>query len=92
MTRAEEVKAAIPITSFFPDAQVTGGNGRWLMARCPWHDDRHESLWIDSEKGICKCYAGCTPKPLDVIGVHARLQGISYRQALRELHGRLGGG
>jgi len=89
MTRAEEVRAAMPITSFFPDARVTGGNGRWLMARCPWHDDRHESLWIDAERGICKCYAGCTPKPLDVIGVHARLQGVSYRQALRELYNRL---
>lgn len=92
MTRAEEVKAAIPITSFFPGARPTGGNGRWLMARCPWHDDRHESLWIDAERGICKCYAGCTPRPLDVIAVHARLQGISNGQALRELHSRIGGG
>lgn len=89
MTRAEEVRAAVPITSFFPDARVTGGNGRWMMAHCPWHDDKHESLWIDSEKGICKCYAGCTPKPLDVIGVHAKLQGVSYRQALRDLHNRV---
>ncbi len=90
MTRAEEVRAAIPIISYFPGAKATGSNGRWMMARCPWHDDRHESLWIDSERGICKCYAGCTPKPLDVIGVYARLQGISYRQALRELHRRIG--
>jgi hypothetical protein len=88
-TRAEEVKAAVPILSFFPDARPTGGGGRWLMAHCPWHDDKHESLWIDTEKGICKCYAGCTLKPLDVIGVHARLQGISDRQALRELHARI---
>jgi hypothetical protein len=83
-TLVERIKAATPILSFFPDAMATGGQ-RWYVAHCPWHDDKHESLWIDAERGICGCYVGCTPKPLDAIGVYGRLHGLDNRQAVREM-------
>lgn len=83
-TIVEEIKARTPILSMFPDAKPTGGN-RWYVARCPLHDDREPSLWIDTERGICGCYAGCFPKPVDVIGLYARLHNIGNKEAIKEL-------
>lgn len=84
----ERVKEANPILSFFPDATATGGQ-RWYMAKCPWHVDNSPSLWIDTQRGLCGCYAGCTDKPLDSIGTHARIRGIDDKEAIRELADKL---
>jgi hypothetical protein len=61
------------------------GDARWWMARCPLHDDQHESLWIDNKNGLCGCLAGCTSKPLDVINLYQRLHGCDTAVAAREL-------
>lgn len=29
------------------------------VVRCPWHDDRHESLSLELGRGLWKCHAGC---------------------------------
>ncbi|MHB1134253.1 MAG: bifunctional DNA primase/polymerase [Chloroflexota bacterium] len=84
-TVIEQIKAATSIVSYFPDARPTSGNGRWWRARCPWHDDREPSLWIDAERGLCGCYAGCTTQPLDVLDVYARLHGIDSKEAVKKL-------
>jgi hypothetical protein len=83
LTPVEQIKESVPILSFFPDAQQTGSH--WYIARCPLHDDHDPSMWIDTGRGICGCYAGCTPKPLDVIGLYARLHGLTNRDAIHEL-------
>lgn len=70
------------VLDFFSDAVPSSGDGRWYMAKCPFHDDVHPSFWIDAGRGICGCYAGCTPKPLDVINLYARLHGVSNREAI----------
>jgi len=80
----EQAKAAHPILSMFAEARDTGG-GRWYMAKCPFHDDEHESMWIDARRGLCGCYAGCTPQPLDAIDLYARLHGLSLKEAIREM-------
>lgn len=61
----------------------------WLVAHCPFHDDREPSFWIDTRRQLCGCYAGCTPKPLDVINLFGRLHGLDNQQAIRELARRL---
>lgn len=85
-TVVEEIRETRTILSMFPEARATGGN-RWYMAKCPFHPDQHESMWIDAESGICGCYAGCTPKPLDVIGLYGRLHNLDNKAAIRELAG-----
>lgn len=77
-----EIKSAISILELLP---AVGGRGRWRMARCPFHDDGNPSMWIDTERGLCGCYAGCTPKPLDVINLHARLHNLENGEAVRGL-------
>ena len=83
LTPVEQIKESVPILSFFPDAQQTGSH--WYIARCPLHDDHDPSMWIDTSRGICGCYVGCTPKPLDVIDLYARLRGISIKAAIQDL-------
>jgi hypothetical protein len=46
-------------------------------------------MWVDTGRQICGCYAGCTPKPLDVIDLYARMQGITTKEAIHELRTRI---
>jgi hypothetical protein len=55
---------------------------RWFVTRCPFHDDKNPSFWVDLSRGLCGCFAGCTSKPLDVIDLYARLHNLSIRDAI----------
>lgn len=77
----ERIKRQYRIEDFFADKVKTGAH--WYMTRCPLHDDAHPSMWLDTERQICGCFAGCTPKPLDVINLVARLKGVSNSEAIR---------
>lgn len=77
------IKEAFPIESFFDQTWETG-NG-WLLARCPFHSDHDPSMWIDTQQGICGCFAGCTAKPLDVVNLVSRLYDLSNHDAIRYL-------
>jgi hypothetical protein len=85
----EEVKAATPILSLLPGAEQTDGSGRWWIVRCPLHDDKTPSMWVDATRGLCGCYSGCTPRPLDSVDLYARLHGLSNTDAIRDLAKRL---
>lgn len=87
LTLVEVIKDAVPILSLLPDAKQTGSH--WYMVCCPFHDDHIPSMWVDTERGICGCYAGCTPKPLDVIDLYARMNGLTTKTAIRELKSKV---
>lgn len=82
-----EVKRQASITALLPGAHKTSSDGRWWMARCPFHDDQHESMWIDVVGQRCGCMAGCTTKSMDVIDLYKRLHALDTSAALRELVG-----
>jgi len=77
-----QVRAKYRVEDFVPGAERSSGDGRWMMARCPFHDDRHPSFWLDTTRQIFGCYSGCTPRPLDVINLFGRLHGLSNRDAI----------
>jgi hypothetical protein len=85
-TPVEDVLAGVSILSLLPGAEQTGPH--WYMVKCPFHDDHAPSMWVDTGRGICGCYAGCTQKPLDVIDLYARLTGLTTKQAIKELKGK----
>ena len=87
----EEIKLRYRIQDFFPDAMPSGGGGRWMLARCPFHHDHSPSLSIDVDSQMCKCMAGhdCTPLPLDVIGVYAKLHHLTNTEAIEEMAKKL---
>ena len=85
----QRIKDHYRIESFFPDIHYRGGE--WAMARCPFHDDRNPSLWLNVEQQICGCFAGCTTLPYDVIDLYARLNNLTVSEAVRIMKQSLGG-
>jgi hypothetical protein len=58
-------------------------SGRWLSGLCPFHGDRHPSLWVDTERGLWGCRA-CNAHG-DVINLYARLHGLSVGDAIKAM-------
>jgi hypothetical protein len=79
----ERIKTALRMETFFTQYHPTGVE--YFMTQCPFHDDEHPSFWFDAGRQICGCFSGCTPKALDVIGLYARLHGLSNTEAIRQL-------
>lgn len=66
----------------WPDSYKTlKGAGRWRSALCPFHDDNHASLWIDTERNIFGCHA-CGVHG-DVINLVASSVGCTPGEAIR---------
>lgn len=86
----EKIKKTLRIEDNFIQKSQTSADGRWYITRCPLHDDHKPSFWIDTEQQICGCFSGCTPKPLDVIGLHARMYGLDNSEAIRVLASMVG--
>jgi DNA primase len=82
--KVDDVKRRISILELLPEAFPSGGNGRWYKVRCPFHDDRKASGWIDTREQLFGCHV-CGFKPLDVINLYARLNNMSNAQALEAL-------
>jgi hypothetical protein len=76
------IRNTFRIEEFFPGATASSMDGRWMLALCPFHEDKTPSFWLDTQRQICGCYAGCTQKPLDVINLFGRLHGLSNRDAI----------
>ena len=80
-----EIKKRFHVEDYFPTAIDSGGNGRWKLTLCPFHEDHNPSFWIDTKEQICGCHSGCTPLPLDVIGLYARLHNVDNTTAIKEM-------
>lgn len=77
----EQIKQCYRIQDFF--TRVVPRKDRWAMTNCPFHDDKSPSMWVDLERQICGCFAGCTSQPYDVIDLYARLHNLSIQDAIK---------
>jgi hypothetical protein len=82
-----KIRKHFKVEDFFTNPVQTGNH--WLMVPCPFHTDKHPSFWIDTQKQICGCFAGCTTKPMDVINLYARLYSLDNRAAILSLAARV---
>lgn len=82
-----QVKLAYRLEDWFRDLTPSGRG--WFLTRCPLHDDSNPSFWVDTNRQLCGCYAGCTTRPLDVINLYARTHNLTNNQALLELATRM---
>ncbi len=79
----ETIKARFSILDFLHAAEKTDQTGRWWIARCPLHDDHNPSLWVDLERGLCGCFAGCNGgRPMDTVNLAAAVWNCSNAEAL----------
>lgn len=87
------IKAAVPVLSLasrLTELKTSDhGRGRWYVGKCPFHDDQNPSFWVDVQRGLWGCRAGCGRG--DVINLWAKYRGISIQAALVELAGELRG-
>lgn len=95
-----EVKANLSITellSEYTTLRPSDPTGRYWLCRCPmpWHEDEDPSFWADAVTGRCSCFVPwCRAKfggrALDVVGLFAKLERLTLRQAMARLAQRLG--
>ena len=77
--------------NYFPDLRLTG-SGRYQHGRCPFHDDRRASFWIDNDLSLWGCLASSCPQrgTHDVINLVAAVRRFSLREAILTLAGEGG--
>lgn len=79
------LKLAMQYTQMFPEKR----GGHIYKGKCPLptHDDKDPSFWVDIRTGLCGCFGNCelNKKATDVIGLYAKINGISYGEAVQEM-------
>jgi len=84
-----KIKASVRIESLFSGVQRSSTDGRWLKALCPFHDDKHQSAWIDVRRQIAGCQV-CGMRPMDCIDVFGRMYNLDARAAILRLAEKIG--
>jgi DNA primase len=83
-----EIKARLPIEDLVRQyAQITK-KGRNYVALCPFHHDKTPSLLISPDKGIAYCFP--CQKGGDIFSFYQAVEGVDFRQALKDLAERTG--
>ena len=68
-------------------------DGIWWMCKCPFHDDEHPSMWVNTQRDICRCFVpDCSGhvKNMDVINLYAKVHATTNREAIILFAARLG--
>lgn len=84
------IKATYPIGQtlalYYPDVNPRG-KGRFQHGRCPFHQDRRASFWIDNQLNTWGCMASSCPQhgTHDVINLIAIANSLTNGEALRML-------
>lgn len=83
------IKAEVPLETLCREHGIElNGNGKNLLARCPFHEDGEPSFVVTPNKNLWNCLAGCGGG--DTIQLLMRLENISFRRAADKLAARLG--
>lgn len=89
-TLIQTIRQRFSLLDLLPDAQKTDPSGRWWIARCPLHDDNNPSMWIDTHRQLCGCYAGCNGgRTMDVVNLAAQIWGVSNSEAISRFQNML---
>ena len=81
ISTVRRIKQHYRMEDFFPSVIPSGGS--WYKVRCPLHDDRNPSAGVNFDQQIFVCFNHCYgSKPLDVIGLYARMHGVSNSEAI----------
>lgn len=84
----ETIKQATDIEEVIGDFVSLKRKGHYLMACCPFHNEKTPSFTVTPAKGIYKCF-GCG-KAGDSIQFLMDIEGLNYVEALRYLAGKYG--
>jgi hypothetical protein len=86
------IKAHYPITDMLQEVdpgllhRLRPSGTRYLVGRCPFHDDHDTHFFIDTQLNIFSCHV-CHTRG-DVINLYAMLKDIPLKSAIAELRGK----
>ncbi|MFA6259445.1 MAG: DNA primase [Candidatus Peribacteraceae bacterium] len=88
MDPVEEIKARLPIEELVGQYRQLTKKGRNFVCLCPFHNDTHPSMVVSPDKGIAYCFA-CNAGG-DIFSFYQSIEGVDFRQALKDLAERTG--
>ena len=88
MDAVAEIKARLPIDELVRQYCQLHKKGRNFVALCPFHHDTHPSFLISPDKGICYCFP--CQKGGDIFSFYQQIEGVDFRQALKDLAEKTG--
>ena len=84
----EEIKSRLPIEDVVGSYVTLEHKGKYLCARCPFHNEKSGSFYVSPDRGTYYCF-GCGEKG-DIFSFVERYEGLDFRGALTELARRAG--
>lgn len=85
------IKSQITVLDILTENRIevkrASGGKRWLLARCPFHDDNDPSMWIDTDRNLWGCHA-CDAHG-DQVNLFARLKHVTNTEAITALSARV---
>lgn len=84
----EEIKSRLPIDEVIGSYLTLEHKGKYLCARCPFHNEKSPSFYVSLDRGTYYCF-GCGEKG-DIFSFVERYEGLDFRGALAELARRAG--
>jgi len=87
-SHVEEIKSRLPIDEIIGSYVTLSQKGKYLSARCPFHNEKSASFYVSPDRGTYYCF-GCGEKG-DIFSFVERYEGLDFRGALEELARRAG--
>ncbi len=87
-SHVEEIKSRLPIDDVIGSYITLERKGKYLSARCPFHNEKSGSFYVSPDRGTYYCF-GCGEKG-DIFSFVERYEGLDFRGALTELARRAG--
>ncbi len=87
-SHVEEIKSRLPIDEVIGSYLTLEHKGKYLCARCPFHNEKSASFYVSPDRGTYYCF-GCGEKG-DIFSFVERYEGLDFRGALTELARRAG--
>jgi DNA primase len=84
MKRFAKERLPEPMRYYEQFFDLNGGGSPWILALCPFHDDRNPSLALNVQSGGFNCF-GCGAKGGDVLDFHRKRFGLSFAEAAKQL-------
>ncbi|MDA1208469.1 MAG: DNA primase [bacterium] len=88
MDPVTEIKARLPIDELVGGYCQLKKKGRNFVCVCPFHNDTRPSFLVSPDKGIAYCFACQTGG--DVFSFYQAIEGVDFRQAVKDLADRVG--
>lgn len=82
-SKIEDIRSTADAIAFIGQYVELKKTSSGAVGKCPFHADEHASFGVNARGNYWHCFAGCGGG--DVISFYAKIKGIPYGQAIKEL-------